>query len=172
MKNKIPVLFTVLLILTLSVFAVSDDETSAIPERGQKVQQMPQDAMPQDEFTPGQRPQGGRGQIPAEGTGDMPEQVQQTEPVQESSTKEENTTGEEQSISGEENQMPEMNMEGNMPQRGGFNPMEQGGFPFEQETQTTEETEKPYEKWITPIVSAVLLVFGFVFVALYKRKEY
>ena len=174
MKNKISALFIVLLIVTLSVFVVSADDTSAIPEIRQEFPQKTKGEMQQGEFTPGQRPQGGRGQMSAqESSGEtVTEQKEQSSPVQENGTTEKNKTSEEQSPSGEQNQMLEMDMEGNMPQRGGFNPMEQSGFSSGRETQTEEEAEKPYEKWMTSIVSAVLLIFGLVFVALYKRKEY
>lgn len=76
-----------------------------------------------------------------------------------------------QAPQGRRGQMPSGNMDENVPQRDGFNPMEQGDFPIGQQTQTTEESEKLYEKWITPAACAVLLIFGFAFVAFYKRKQ-
>lgn len=171
MKNKLLVIGAVCLLLTTFVFAVSAEQPeTAFPsmENGQNLPQMPQGEMPQ-----GQAPQGSRGQMPSENMEEMPAGIatEQIEPAQtdETNTTQENTQSEQPAWN--ENQRPEMNMDENVPQRDGFNPMEQGDFPIGQQTQTTEESEKLYEKWITPAVSAVLLIFGFIFVAFYKRKQ-
>lgn len=175
MKNKILIIGIVCLMFT--AFSVSAEEFVQPPSG--EIQ------MPRGEFAPGQPPQGGRGTTPPGGMGEFPE-TEATEqeapsltetPSASEETAPQNTEMEIEAVEEEQPadgqpQMPDMNMEGGMEPRGQFNPENMQGFPFAQSEQEAQESEKPYEKWVTPIISAVMLIFGFVFVALYKRKQY
>lgn len=167
MKNKITILGVVCLILISFALSVYADETTVAP--AEEIQQTAPD-MSQGQVPQGERPQGEmpRGEIP-ENTGERPARDGMEQPVTAQTEAPEAAENTEQMTESEATSQ-ESTDEQAQPSQDAFEfDNMQNPNPFEG-IQTTE-TEKPYEKWITPIISAISLIFGFVFVILYKRKR-
>ncbi|MDO4618008.1 MAG: hypothetical protein Q4B31_00630 [Clostridia bacterium] len=141
-----------------------------------------QNQVPAEERIPGerqgrQRPNGENLPVPPEGMEfpegmpEMPEKGEFTPPEDTELTPPQNNdeTGIEENFDNPNFQRPS---------RGDGNPvMQNGNFEENMQNQTTEEKEsyslsKFIKEYQTPIISIVLLIIAFVFVKLYKRKNY
>ena len=169
MKNKILTLGIACFVLISFAFSVSAEEVSDVEpsvEMQQPAPQMNQGEMPQRDM-----PAGGMGQM-----GERPERgnMEQNAPSQDGVTApQENNVQQNTEATAEsgETNTEESVQETEQMMQGEFNPADMEANPFGENMQTSAKTEKPYEKWITPIISALAMIFGFVFVALYKRKQ-
>lgn len=168
MKNKITILGVVCLVLISFALSVYADETTVAP--AEEIQQTAPD-MPQGQAPQGERPQGEmpRGQMPTN-TGERPTRGGMEQPVPSQTEAPEAAENTEQMTESEATSQ-ESTDEQAQPSQDGFEfDNMQNPNPFE--GMQTTETEKPYEKWVTPVISAFAMVFGFVFVTLYKRKRF
>lgn len=192
MRNKILSIFLATLLLIFSAVNICADEfTPPQMSEGQMPQgmqppeggrpnfqngELPAD-FPQGEMPPrGQMPQGEGRQFPQ---GEMPMKEapanitsSETKPAEgvKGGIKEDPSTEADENQTTEQTEVPAT--ENGFAPPEGFNPENMGNFNFGQQGTANQTPENPFTKWITPIFSVVFLIFGFLFVALYKRKKY